>query len=113
MRDPNAHADAVCYSLGVKPPDRKANFTRMANIKSQIKRNRQNEQRRTRNKSVRSRLRTITKRFEAAAAGGDDAAVREAYRDAARAYDQAAAKGTIHKNKAANQKARLARRIGS
>ena len=85
----------------------------MANIKSQIKRNRQNEGRRARNKSVRSRLRTLTKSFVEAAESGDQDAAEQAYRTAAREYDKAAAKGTIHKNKAANQKSRLARRLSS
>lgn len=83
----------------------------MANIKSQIKRNRQNEQRRVRNKSVRSRLKTLSKRFTDAAEGDDRDAAQEAYRVASQAFDKAAAKGVVHKNKAANQKARLAKRL--
>ncbi len=85
----------------------------MANIKSQIKRNRQNEMRRVRNKSVRSRLKTMRKRFTEAQESGDAAGVEQAYREAAREFDKAAAKGIIHKNKAANQKARLAKRLRS
>lgn len=83
----------------------------MANIKSQIKRNRQNEARRQRNKSVRSSLKTRTKRFLEAVDSGDTSAAQEAYQGAARDLDKAAAKGVIHKNKAANQKSRLARRL--
>ena len=83
----------------------------MANIKSQIKRNRQNELDRTRNKSVKSRLKTLTKRFHAAVESGDDAAAKDAMGAATKALDQAAAKGVIHSNKAANQKARLAKRF--
>jgi small subunit ribosomal protein S20 len=83
----------------------------MANIKSQIKRNRQNEARRVRNKGVRSALKTRTKKFLETTDSGDAAAVQEAYRAAARELDQAAAKGIIHKNKAANQKSRLARKL--
>jgi len=83
----------------------------MANIKSQIKRNRQNEARRQRNKSVRSVLRTRTKRFLELTESGDASAAQEAYRAAARDLDKAAAKGVIHKNTAANQKSRLARRL--
>jgi small subunit ribosomal protein S20 len=83
----------------------------MANIKSQIKRNRQNEVRRQANKSVRSSLKTRTKRFVEAVESGDTAAAQEAYKVAARDLDKAAAKGVIHKNKAANQKSRLARRL--
>jgi small subunit ribosomal protein S20 len=83
----------------------------MANIKSQIKRNRQNEARRLRNKSARSRLRTMTKRFSDALQSGNSEAAHDAYREAARAFDKAAAAGVIHSNKAANQKSRLARRL--
>jgi small subunit ribosomal protein S20 len=83
----------------------------MANIKSQIKRNRQNEARRVRNKSVRSRLKTLGKRLTDAVEGGDREAAEEEYRVASQALDKAAAKGVIHKNKAANQKARLAKRL--
>jgi small subunit ribosomal protein S20 len=72
----------------------------LANIRSQIKRNRQNEQARLRNKSVRSALKTHAR--EAAAA---------ALRRATRAYDKAVSKGVIHKNNAANHKARLARSL--
>ena len=85
----------------------------MANIKSQIKRNRQNEIRRTRNKAARSSLRTKVKNFRDAVAGSDKAAAQEAYRDAAKALDKAASKGVIHKNTAANRKSRLAKHLGS
>jgi small subunit ribosomal protein S20 len=85
----------------------------MANIKSQIKRNRQNEARRVKNKSVRSALKTGVKRLEDAVAAGDTAAAAEEYRTTAQALDKAAAKGIIHKNKASNKKARLARRLQS
>lgn len=85
----------------------------MANIKSQIKRNRQNELRRQRNKSVRSSLKTQVKTYLRALDSGDGDAARTAFRSATKALDQAAAKGVIHKNKAANQKSRLARRLGA
>jgi small subunit ribosomal protein S20 len=85
----------------------------MANIKSQIKRNRQNEARRQRNKGARSALKTKIKSFLEASEGGDSAAAEERFRDATQALDKAAAKGVIHKNKAANQKSRLARRLSS
>ena len=83
----------------------------MANIKSQIKRNRQNEERRRRNKGVRSLLKTRTRRFLEAVESGDGESAREAYESVAREYDKAAAKGVVHKNKAANQKSRLAKRL--
>jgi len=81
----------------------------MANIKSQIKRNRQNEKRRVRNKAVRSELRTRTKRAVVAVeTGAEDS--EEAIRLAVKRIDKAAAKGTIHKNQAANRKSRLMKR---
>jgi small subunit ribosomal protein S20 len=92
-------------------PSKEHFSARMANIKSQIKRNRQNEVSRTRNKSVRSRLRTLTKRFTDSVQSGDETTQQEAYREAVKAYDQAAAKGVIHRNKAANAKSRLAKRL--
>jgi small subunit ribosomal protein S20 len=84
----------------------------MANIKSQIKRNRQNEARRQRNKAARSTLRTKVKNFLSAAESGD-ASAQESLQEVNRALDKAASKGVIHKNKAANQKSRLARKLGS
>ncbi len=84
----------------------------MANIKSQIKRNRQNEARRIRNKAVRSELRTRTKAaVSAAESGAEGAAVAQGL--AARRIDKAAAKGVIHKNAAARRKSRLAKHINA
>ncbi len=80
----------------------------MANIKSQIKRNRQNEKRRLRNRTVRSELLTRKKAAEAAAGTEDEA---EALRQAIKRIDKAAAKGVIHPNKAARQKSRLVARV--
>jgi len=80
----------------------------MANIKSQIKRNLQNEKRRVRNKGVRSELKTRTANA-VRAAGGDDSP--EALRLAVKRIDQAASKGVIHKNTAARRKSRLMRRV--
>jgi small subunit ribosomal protein S20 len=81
----------------------------VANIKSQIKRNRQNERRRLKNKSVRSEMRTRTKTAVTAIDAGTDDSV-EAIRVAVKRIDRAAAKGVIHKNQAANRKSRLMRR---
>ena len=81
----------------------------MANIKSQIKRNRQNERRRLKNKSVRSEMRTRTKTAVTAIAAGTEESV-EAIRAAVKRIDRAAAKGVIHKNQAANRKSRLMKR---
>jgi len=82
----------------------------VANIKSQIKRNRQNEARRQRNKATRSELKTRRRNAEVAARSGDDVAP-EVLRVAVKRIDQAAAKGVIHKNKAARDKSRLMRRV--
>ena len=81
----------------------------MANIKSQIKRNKQNEARRQRNKAVRSELKTHVRHFREAAASGDTTAATEAMRKASRELDKAAAKGVIHKNQAANRKSAIAK----
>ena len=84
----------------------------MANIKSQIKRNLQNERRRVRNKAVRSELRTRTRSAVSAAESGSDDAV-DAVRLAVKRLDQAASKGVIHKNTAARRKSRLMRRVSA
>jgi small subunit ribosomal protein S20 len=81
----------------------------VANIKSQIKRNRQNERRRLKNKSVRSEMRTRTKTAVSAIEAGTEESV-EAIRVAVKRIDRAAAQGVIHKNQAANRKSRLMRR---
>ena len=77
----------------------------MANIKSQIKRNRQNETRRARNKAVRSELKTREKAVFAAAAAVEP--TDELLRLAQKRLDVAASKGVIHKNEAARRKSRL------
>ena len=82
----------------------------MANIKSQIKRNLQNERRRLRNKAARSEIKTRVKRAVAAAEAGAEDSV-ESLRMAVKRLDKAAAKGIIHKNQAANRKSRLMRRL--
>ena len=80
----------------------------MANIKSQIKRNKQNEKRRLRNKAVRSQLRTRIKNAESSL-GTDNADTL--VRTAISKIDRAASTGVIHKNAAARRKSRLMKRI--
>jgi len=82
----------------------------MANIKSQIKRNRQSERQRVRNKGARSELKTRT--GNAMGAAGTDAGPA-ALRLAVKRIDQAASKGLIHKNTAARRKSRLMRRVSA
>jgi small subunit ribosomal protein S20 len=82
----------------------------VANIKSQIKRNKQNERRHARNKAVRSELKTRVKSAVTAAERGDENAT-DAARQATKRIDKAAAKGVIHKNAAARRKSRLMKRL--
>jgi small subunit ribosomal protein S20 len=84
----------------------------VANIKSQIKRNRQNERRRDRNKAVRTELKTASKKARTAVSGGGDPAT-ELLRSASRAIDKAASRGIVHKRAAARRKSRLAKAAGS
>jgi len=82
----------------------------VANIKSQIKRNKQNEKARQRNKAVKSSLKTAVRSFRDAADSGDADKATEALRVAYVRLDKAASKGVIHKNQAANRKSALAKR---
>jgi small subunit ribosomal protein S20 len=83
----------------------------VANIKSQIKRNRQNEGRRLRNKAVRTRLKTEAKVVRRTAAAGDTDAAAEQLRATSRLLDKAASKGAIHRKTAARRKSKLARSL--
>ncbi|MEX0953341.1 MAG: 30S ribosomal protein S20 [Nitriliruptoraceae bacterium] len=85
----------------------------MANIKSQIKRNRQNETARERNRVVRSRLKTVVKQFRAAADSGDAEAAKAAFDVASRELDKAASKGILHRNTAGNRKSGMAKRLAA
>ena len=79
----------------------------MANIKSQMKRNKTNEVARQRNKAVKSKLRTHVREARAAIAEGDAEKAAELTAVANRALDKAVAKGVIHANQAANRKSAL------
>jgi small subunit ribosomal protein S20 len=85
----------------------------MANIKSQKKRNLQNEKRRQRNLAAKSSLKTSTKKVHTAVAAGDAEAATTSQRQAARALDKAASKGVLHKKTAARKKSRLAKAASS
>jgi small subunit ribosomal protein S20 len=84
----------------------------VANIKSQIKRNRTNEVARVRNKAARSEIKTRIKTAVTTAGSGAETAVDD-LRLAVKRLDKAAAKGIIHKNQASNRKSRLVKRINS
>jgi small subunit ribosomal protein S20 len=81
----------------------------VANTKSAVKRIRQSETRRVRNRTIRSQVRTAVK--TARAAGGD--ALRSAVAEAIRALDKAVTKGVVHRNTAARKKSALARRLAA
>jgi small subunit ribosomal protein S20 len=82
----------------------------VANIKSQIKRNKQNEKARLRNKAVKSELKTYVRKFREAADTGSAEAADTAMREASVKLDKAVSKGVIHKNQAANRKSAIAKR---
>jgi small subunit ribosomal protein S20 len=83
----------------------------LANIKSQIKRNRQNEKKRVNNRVSRGRARTFIQKAQIVMEGGDQVLSIEAVRIAVSELDKAAEKGVIHKNNAARRKSRLMKRL--
>ena len=85
----------------------------MANIKSQIKRIKQNDAAHERNKSVKSALKTSIRRFREAAETGDADEAKELANAASRKLDKAASAGVIHKNQAANKKSAIAKKAAS
>jgi small subunit ribosomal protein S20 len=85
----------------------------VANIKSQIKRNKTNEKARLRNKAVKSSLKTAIRKAREAVATGDVEKATVAVREASQKLDKAVSKGVIHKNAAANKKSALAIKVGS
>ena len=97
--------------LRIRPTDPKASS--VANIKSQIKRNKQNEKRHERNKAVKTGLKTAVRKFREAADAGDKDAAVTLGRDAAKKLDKAASKGVIHKNQAANRKSAISKKAAS
>ena len=85
----------------------------MANIKSQIKRNRQNKKRRELNRVFRGKARSAVRKAEMAIASGKMEEAQAATKAAVKAIDKAAAKNIMHKNKAARQKSNLMRKLNS
>ncbi|BAU83163.1 30S ribosomal protein S20 [Streptomyces laurentii] len=114
-------ADTVdsCVSCALSAPRRilkkhrtcKGSF--VANIKSQIKRNKTNEKARLRNKAVKSSLKTAIRKAREAVAAGDLEKATVAARAASRQLDKAVSKGVIHKNSAANKKSALASKVAT
>jgi small subunit ribosomal protein S20 len=85
----------------------------VANIKSQIKRIKQNETRRLRNKSVKTSLKTAIRQFREAADGGEVEKAKDLARRAGQKLDIAVSKGVIHSNQAANKKSAIFKRAAS
>jgi small subunit ribosomal protein S20 len=80
----------------------------VANIKSQIKRNKTNQKAQDRNRAVRSEVKTAVRSAREAIASGDKDKAASAVKVATRKLDKAASKGVIHKNQAANRKSAIA-----
>lgn len=85
----------------------------MANIKSQIKRIRTNEEARLRNKAVKSELKTHVRHVREAVAAGDKETATTALATASKQLDKAVSKGVIHSNQAANRKSALAKQVAA
>jgi len=85
----------------------------VANIKSQIKRNKQNEKAHERNKAVKTGLKSAVRKFRELSEAGDKDAAVKAGQAAARKLDKAVSKGVIHKNQAANRKSAIAKKAAS
>ncbi|QNE34231.1 30S ribosomal protein S20 [Leifsonia shinshuensis] len=85
----------------------------MANIKSQIKRNKTNKKAQERNKAVKSQLKTAIRATREAVVAGDKEKATAALRVAAKKIDKAASKGVIHKNQAANRKSAIAKQVAA
>ncbi|MEU5418981.1 30S ribosomal protein S20 [Streptomyces sp. NPDC001407] len=85
----------------------------MANIKSQIKRNKTNEKARLRNKAVKSSVKTVVRAAREAIAAGDAAKATAAVALAGKKLDKAVSKGVLHKNAAANKKSALAKQAAA
>ncbi|HCS60299.1 MAG TPA: 30S ribosomal protein S20 [Microbacterium sp.] len=85
----------------------------MANIKSQIKRNKTNEKAQARNKTVKSELKTVVRSTREAIATGDKAAAAATLKVASKKLDKAVSKGVLHENQAANRKSSLAKQVAA
>jgi len=85
----------------------------LANLKSSIKRARQDIRRRSRNRAVLSRSRTAVSKAKRAIASGDGAEAREAVIVAISEVDKAASKGIMHRNQAARRKSRLMAKLNA
>ena len=85
----------------------------MANIKSAKKRILVIETKTLRNKMIKSKIKTLVKKVEAAVAANDKVAAATALKEAVVAIDKAAAKGVYHKNTAARKVSRITKAVNS
>ena len=85
----------------------------MANIKSQIKRNRTNEKARLRNVAVRSEVKSAIRKVREQIEAGNAEEAQAAFAVATRKLDKAVSKGVLHKRNAANRKSKLAKLVNS
>ncbi|MFJ4045429.1 30S ribosomal protein S20 [Microbacterium sp. NPDC089987] len=85
----------------------------MANIKSQIKRNKTNLKAQERNRAVKSELKTLVRKTREAIASGDKEAAEGALKVAAVKLDKAVSKGVVHKNQAKNRKSAIAKKVAA
>lgn len=86
----------------------------MANIKSQIKRNKQSQAARLRNRVYRGSARTMIRKAQVALKSAETVETAQVETLAAiKALDKAASKGVIHKNNAARRKARLMAKLNA
>jgi len=85
----------------------------VANIKSQIKRNKTNVKATERNRAVRSEVKTSVRQAREAIKVGDKSLAANAVTLASRKLDKAVSKGVVHKNNAANRKSALAKQAAA
>ncbi|HUE30509.1 MAG TPA: 30S ribosomal protein S20 [Verrucomicrobiae bacterium] len=85
----------------------------MANHPSALKRHRQSEKRRLRNRAVKTRLRHLVREVRTAVTSGDPSAAAQTLAQASRELDKAVTKGVVHRNSAARKISRLARAVGA
>ncbi|MFD5225697.1 30S ribosomal protein S20 [Microbacterium sp. NPDC058342] len=85
----------------------------MANIKSQIKRNKTNLKAQERNKAVKSELKTVVRKTREAVVAGDKEAAEAALKVASVKLDKAVSKGVVHKNQAKNRKSAIAKQVAA
>ena len=83
----------------------------MANHPSALKRHRQSEKRRVRNRSVKSKLKNLVRQVREAVNGSNAEASTKSFATAARALDKAVSKGVLHRNNASRRISRLARAV--